>query len=572
MPIYTDTDMGPGSPTLNDFPSSLTQSLGAAVGEAYSGNPSTLGVDALELARANAGAERVDKDAAKQRIADAGVKLEVPESGYSTEALDMLIQRKQDEARRRDILARAPSGLLGSGARFTASLLTGLTDPLNVAASFIPGIGEANAERMMTAAGKSVLARAGARAQIGAVSGLVGNAALEPFVYGLHSQLHDDYTMGDALTNLAFGAMMGGGLHVVGGGIADALKSAEVVRRVPDQITAPRSAADVAGMVDPETRRAALSTAVADMAQGRLPEVELLVRSDPAARGLSDLVTLYRAESPTVRFDDVFDREGLQEFASDKPGTRFTDDPNYADYFRKSYGPDAVVRSITVPRDVAEAGRLSGYEYRIDEGSLQVKARNTNAGRTPGQINALRAIADRQARPEAVALGDVDASRAADAPSSPYSTAVAEMAEAAKGRDVRAMVNEGQLTPLANNALVGVHEAGTDANRLRALVAHAERIARADPTAMPADVMADAVERVRTGKPVQRGALLAAAEDSLAKHTARMEQMRANLEAGGMDPQRVSAMVDTLAPFDEQIRNSQSLGDAARAAALCGLT
>ena len=78
---------------------------------------------------------------------------------------------------------------------------------------------------------------------------------------------------------------------------------------------------------------------------------------------------LYRAESPTTKFDDVFNREGLPEFATDKTGTRFTDDLKYADYFRKSYGPDAQLSYVDVPIELAEKGRLNGYEFRIDSPS-----------------------------------------------------------------------------------------------------------------------------------------------------------------------------------------------------------
>lgn len=90
-------------------------------------------------------------------------------------------------------------------------------------------------------------------------------------------------------------------------------------------------------------------------------------------------ITLYRAESPTNKFNDVFNKNELTDFASLKSGTRFTSDPNYAEYFKKSYGKDAIVRSIEVPKSVAEAGRLNDYEFKINEDSLspQSIANNT---------------------------------------------------------------------------------------------------------------------------------------------------------------------------------------------------
>lgn len=91
-------------------------------------------------------------------------------------------------------------------------------------------------------------------------------------------------------------------------------------------------------------------------------------------------VRMYRAESPTVKFEDVFDKDQLKEFASGKPGVRLTDDLKYADYFRSSYGQDATLRYVDVPKGVAEAGRINGYEYRIDlNKSVEPKAEPAKA-------------------------------------------------------------------------------------------------------------------------------------------------------------------------------------------------
>lgn len=88
----------------------------------------------------------------------------------------------------------------------------------------------------------------------------------------------------------------------------------------------------------------------------------------PPAKGF---VRLYRAESLTVKFDDVFDRDGLKEFASDKPGVRFTDDLKYAKYFKESYGKDANISYVDVPKKVAETHQINGYEYRLPKNVLE---------------------------------------------------------------------------------------------------------------------------------------------------------------------------------------------------------
>lgn len=78
-------------------------------------------------------------------------------------------------------------------------------------------------------------------------------------------------------------------------------------------------------------------------------------------------VRLYRADSPSVKFDDVFEKDGLAEFASKLPGMRYTDDLKYADYFRKTYGNDATISYVDVPKALAEAGRINGFEYKIPD-------------------------------------------------------------------------------------------------------------------------------------------------------------------------------------------------------------
>jgi len=60
---------------------------------------------------------------------------------------------------------------------------------------------------------RSVPPRAAVRAGIGAIEGTAGAAMLEPATYALSRAEQRDYTMADSLANLAFGGIMGGGLH-----------------------------------------------------------------------------------------------------------------------------------------------------------------------------------------------------------------------------------------------------------------------------------------------------------------------------------------------------------------------
>jgi len=75
-----------------------------------------------------------------------------------------------------------------------------------------------------------------------------------------------------------------------------------------------------------------------------------------------------------------------------------------------------------------------------------------------------------------------------------------------KGRDPAQVLAElqakGDVPPLLNNAIVAMVEAGGRPARLAATVAHFEAAAKAAPDRPAADLLADAVERVRAGEPV----------------------------------------------------------------------
>lgn len=79
---------------------------------------------------------------------------------------------------------------------------------------------------------------------------------------------------------------------------------------------------------------------------------------------------LYRASSPTVKFSDVFEAEGLEQFRRDDlEGVRYTNDPNYAEYYRSSYGRDAKVDVLDVRNEDLKGRAVTDYEFVIDDGS-----------------------------------------------------------------------------------------------------------------------------------------------------------------------------------------------------------
>lgn len=79
-------------------------------------------------------------------------------------------------------------------------------------------------------------------------------------------------------------------------------------------------------------------------------------------------VRLFRGESPTQGFSDVFQADDLQRFASDQPGVRYTDDFKAADYYRDAYNAngDAATHYIDVPKAVADQTHLADGEHVVD--------------------------------------------------------------------------------------------------------------------------------------------------------------------------------------------------------------
>jgi hypothetical protein len=155
----------------------------------------------------------------------------------------LLSQWKHEELQRSDALARSEPGIVPATARFLAGAAGSMMDPLNVAANFVPVLSEA---RWAAAAGK--IGARSTRILRGAAEGLAGNAVAEPIVLDQAQNQQADYDAYDALKDLAFGAVVGAGLHGVTGEIGDLVRD---WRRVPES-----------------TRDAALNQAVAAVIQG----------------------------------------------------------------------------------------------------------------------------------------------------------------------------------------------------------------------------------------------------------------------------------------------------------------
>lgn len=171
-------------------------------------------------------------------------------------AVDILVAAKREQRQRDYILAHGPQGFSARSANFLTTLAVSAADPLNIAAAFVPVVGEARAALWTERYGATV-----SRFAQGAISGGSVTAAYQPLEALRDHVFQEQYGPLDAFMNVAFGTLLGGGLHAGLGKLSDFL-----------------------GGLHPETREAALTSAVAQSAEGRSVDVSAVMASDPAAR------------------------------------------------------------------------------------------------------------------------------------------------------------------------------------------------------------------------------------------------------------------------------------------------
>jgi hypothetical protein len=145
-----------------------------------------------------------------------------PVEGMRRATLELLMDRKEEELANQQIISRATTGQLVAG--FGAGVLASIVDPLNIATAFVPVIAPARYAGIL-ARQTSRTGRALVRARIGALEGAVGAALVEPFISAQARNEQADYTMADSLLNMAFGTVLGGGLHMGIGAISDGIKA-----------------------------------------------------------------------------------------------------------------------------------------------------------------------------------------------------------------------------------------------------------------------------------------------------------------------------------------------------------
>jgi acetolactate synthase small subunit len=167
--------------------------------------------------------------------------------------VNYLVERKKLELERSNTITRGPDSKLAKSFFFLESLATGFIDPINIGASFVPVVGQARFANMVARSGKNI-----ARMKKGLREGLVGNAAVEPLVYGVAKSEQADYDIYDSFTNIAVGGFIGSAAHLGFGRMGDYIAEARGKPNIYQRLAA----------ISPDNQQALLKHSVGRVLKG----------------------------------------------------------------------------------------------------------------------------------------------------------------------------------------------------------------------------------------------------------------------------------------------------------------
>ena len=306
----------------DQYKTSLFESLGAVAADNWNFNPvmSILSLRDIQTAGAESRAAGIiprDKNLLNKEYKDLGLYFERNE--YQS-VVDIMVDRKKKERERQSIMERGPEGSwnpLSGGfyvgaAKLAVGIGTSFLDPINIGASFIPIYGQARFARSIAKAKsmnvKSAKAFRRTRLKKGALEGAVGATLIEPLVYGAAQRIQADYDLYDSFFNVAFGTVIGGGLHVGAGKLKDMGTNAKFQARIltnrenlskpeggdpeidlykeyyPEEVVDQMMKLD---QMDAETRKILLQKSIGDMQLDEPVNIDSIVNADPTLNGTS---------------------------------------------------------------------------------------------------------------------------------------------------------------------------------------------------------------------------------------------------------------------------------------------
>ena len=219
----------------DQYQTSLFESLGAVAADNWNFNPviSLLTLKDVQEAKQESralGKVPRDRKELNEEYKDLGLYFETNE--YQS-VVDIMVEKKKKERERQSIMQRGPEGSWNpfsggfyvGAAKLAVGIGTSFLDPINIGVSFIPIYGQLRFARAIAKAKsmgvKSTKAFRNARLKRGIVEGGVGATLIEPLIYGVAQRVQADYDLYDSFLNVAFGTVIGGGLHVGAGKLKD---------------------------------------------------------------------------------------------------------------------------------------------------------------------------------------------------------------------------------------------------------------------------------------------------------------------------------------------------------------
>lgn len=247
---------------------------------------------------------KIDPQTATERYGHLGLSFDRP---VTERYAEILADQKRRNMVRDAEIENGPQGFLPGTARFFTGLGLSMTDPINIASTLIPVVGEAR-----IAATTGILSKTGLRAISGGIGGLTGAAAVEPLVYAGAQARQDDYGVADSLLNLTFGTIMGGGLHVAGGWVSDHFLTRKAASAIaPDKTVSspiPSTNGEIAEQLPAATRDAVMRTAIGQAIDGKEVNVAPIIQQSGITPGNKLLGNIQRVyDSAGKGYDTQFD-------------------------------------------------------------------------------------------------------------------------------------------------------------------------------------------------------------------------------------------------------------------------
>jgi len=252
---------------FDETPTSFLESFGANFSLMTDYNP-TWGLyrEAQRRKAAEEDDEIIPVGELNKKYAELGLFFEKDEpKGY----VNLLVEKKKDELKKQQIVQRGPKNIFAKSSYFISGLGAAFLDPINIGASFIPVVGQA---RFLNNVARYGVTRA--RMLKGVQEGFVGNVAVEPLSYVSANQEQRDYTAANAITNVMFGTVLGGGMHATFGKIGDMYKKYTGKENIYTKIA----------NADPALREDLLKYTIGQLVQNKRPNIAAFLEHTKIAR------------------------------------------------------------------------------------------------------------------------------------------------------------------------------------------------------------------------------------------------------------------------------------------------